>query len=274
MVSKSTRRSSDVTASGSMISRQEGPIGYLIFNNPTRHNAVSLAMWQQVSAILTDFARDPTVRVVVLTGAGDKAFVAGADISRFEAERSDQEAIAHYNAVTEQTFADLESFAKPTLAMIRGYCIGGGLALALGCDLRVCSDNSRFALPAAKLGLGYGFAGLKRFVDIVGPAFTKEIFFTGRQFDASEAQAMGLVNRVVGESELSAAVKRTAHSIAANAPLTVAGTKLIIREVLKDASQRDLEACAAAVRRCYASSDYIEGRNAFMEKRPPQFTGT
>jgi enoyl-CoA hydratase/carnithine racemase len=263
-----------VTASGTMMSRHEGPIGYLIFNNPRRHNAVSLEMWERVSSILNDFAHDPAVRVVVLTGAGEKAFVAGADISRFDQERSDQDAIAHYNAVTEKTFADLEGFAKPTIAMIRGYCIGGGLALALGCDLRVCSENSRFALPAAKLGLGYGVAGLKRFVDIVGPAFTKEIFFTARQFDASEAQAMGLVNRVVGESELAGFVKRYADSIAANAPLTVAGTKLIIREVLKDASQRDLEACAAAVRRCFTSSDYIEGRNAFMEKRPPQFTGT
>ena len=263
-----------MTASGTMISRHEGPIGYLIFNNPERHNAVSLEMWQAVSAILSDFARDPAVRVVVLTGAGEKAFVAGADISRFDQERSDRDAIAHYNAVTEQTFADLEGFTKPTIAMIRGYCIGGGLALALGCDLRVCSDNSRFALPAAKLGLGYGYSGLKRFVDTVGPAFTKEIFFTARQFDASEAQAMGLVNRVVPESELVTFVRRYAELIAANAPLTVAGTKLIIREVLKDSSQRDLEACAAAVRRCFASSDYNEGRKAFMEKRPPQFTGT
>jgi enoyl-CoA hydratase len=261
-------------ASGTMISRHEGPIGYLIFNNPERHNAVSLEMWQAVSSLLEDFARDPSIRVVVLTGAGDKAFVAGADISRFGAERSDADAIAHYNAVTEKTFADLEGFAKPTVAMIRGYCIGGGLALALGCDMRVCSETSRFALPAAKLGLGYGFAGLKRFVDIVGPAFTKEIFFTARQFDASEACAMGLVNRVVAESELAAFVKRYAEAIAANAPLTVAGTKVIIREVLKDASQRDLKACTEAVQRCFSSADYIEGRNAFMEKRPPQFTGT
>ena len=258
---------------GTMISRQEGPIGYLIFNNPKRHNAVSLEMWQAVSAILSDFARDPAVRVVVLTGAGEKAFVAGADISRFEQERSDQDAIAHYNAVTEQTFADLEGFAKPTIAMIRGYCIGGGLALALGCDLRVCSDNSRFALPAAKLGLGYPFHGLKKLVDVVGPSFAKEIFYTARQFEAEEARVMGLVNRVVKADELHAYVQKYADTIGENAPMTIATAKFTIGEVVKDESKRDIAKCAAMVRQCFESQDYIEGRRAFMEKRKPVFQG-
>jgi enoyl-CoA hydratase len=263
----------DVTLPTTMMSRREGPIGYLIVNNPARHNAMSLEMWQAVSTLLDEFAGDPAIRVVVFTGAGDKAFVAGADISRFGTERADQNAVARYNAITETAFADLDRFPKPTIAMIRGYCIGGGLALALGCDLRVCADSSRFALPAAKLGLGYGFAGLKKFVDIVGPAFTKEIFFTARQFDATEAHRMGLVNQVVPETELPARVNRYAEAIAANAPLTVEATKFIIREVLKDPAQRDLEACAEVVRRCFSSRDYVEGRNAFLEKRKPQFTG-
>ena len=263
-----------MTATDKMLSRKDGQVGYLIFNNPARHNAVSLDMWQMVSSILDEFAADDGVRVVVLTGAGDKAFVAGADISRFGEERADKDAVARYNAVTEKTFGDLDRFPKPTIAMIRGYCIGGGLALALGCDLRICSDNSRFALPAARLGLGYAFHGIKKFVDVVGPAFTKEIFFTARQFDAAEAREMGLVNRVVGEPELATYVRRYAEMIAANAPLTVNGAKFMVGEALKDAAQRDLTSCAERVQKCFASRDYIEGRDAFMEKRKPVFTGS
>jgi len=263
-----------MTRTDKMGSRKEGRVGYLIFNNPERHNAVSLEMWQAVSSILAEFAADRELRVVVLTGAGDKAFVAGADISRFGDERADAEAVAFYNATTEQTFSDLERFPKPTIAMIRGYCIGGGLALALGCDLRICAENSRFALPAAKLGLGYSFSGVKRFVDLVGPAFAKEIFFTARQFDAAEAREMGLVNRVVPESELESYVERYAEMISANAPLTVDGTKFMVGEALKDAAHRDMKTCAELIQRCFASNDYIEGRNAFMEKRKPVFTGS
>jgi enoyl-CoA hydratase/carnithine racemase len=262
-----------MSRSDKMLVRTEGHIGHLIFNNPARHNAVSLEMWQSVSSILDEFGDDEQIRVVVLSGAGDKAFVAGADISRFGEERASKEAIAHYNAITEKALADLAQFAKPTIAMIRGYCIGGGLGLALGCDLRICSDNSRFALPAAKLGLGYGFAGIKKFVDAVGSAFTKEIFFTARQFDAEEARMMGLVNRVVPEAELEGYVQRYAETIAANAPMTVNGTKFIVGEVLKDPARRDLDACAERVQRCFESSDYAEGREAFMEKRKPAFTG-
>jgi enoyl-CoA hydratase len=262
-----------VNASNKMLARRDGRIGHLVFNNPARHNAVSLEMWQAVSSILEEFASDDQVRIVVLSGAGEKAFVAGADISRFGEERAGRDAIAHYNAVTEKAFTDLERLAKPTIAMIRGYCIGGGLALALACDLRICSENSRFALPAAKLGLGYGLSGIRRFVDVVGPAFTKEIFFTARQFDAQEARDMGLVNRVVPQQELATYVKRYAETIAANAPLTISGTKFIVSEALKDPSQRDLDACAQRVQRCFDSRDYTEGRQAFMEKRKPAFSG-
>jgi enoyl-CoA hydratase len=256
-----------------MIARKEGRVGYVIFNNPARHNAVSLDMWQTTGRILKDFADDEDVHVVVLTGAGSKAFISGADISRFEDERANEEAVARYNETVDRTFAAVDQFPKPTIAMIRGYCIGGGLGFAIACDMRIAADNARFALPAAKLGLGYGFSGLKRFVDAIGPAFTKEVFFTARQFDASEALAMGLVNRVLPDAELEAFVKDYAETIAANAPLTVHATKFIIGEVLKDASARDLARCDELVQKCFASEDYVEGRKAFMQKRKPRFAG-
>jgi len=257
-----------------MLSRKEGGVGYVIFNNPERHNAVSLDMWEAAKRILDDFATDDAVRVVVLTGAGGKAFVSGADISKFENERATVEAQRAYNAKTDATYASIAEFPKPTIAMIRGYCIGGGLGLATCCDLRICTDNSRFAVPAAKLGIGYGYNGLKRLVDIVGPAFAKEIFYTARQFDAPEAAAMGLVNRVVPQAELETYVKNITDMICANAPLTIKAVKVTVGEVLRADSERDVARAAALVEACFASRDYTEGRTAFMEKRAPVFTGT
>jgi enoyl-CoA hydratase len=263
-----------MTQTDKMLSRKEGGVGYLIFNNPERHNAVSLEMWQAASAILADFAADKTVRVVVLTGAGGKAFVSGADISKFESERSSKEAVERYNAAVDKAYTAVYEFPKPTIAMIRGYCIGGGVGLALCCDLRICSDNSKFGVPAAKLGLGYGFTGIKKLVDVVGPSFAKEIFFTARQFTAAEALQMGLVNRVLPVEKLEKYVKDYADTISGNAPLTVNSVKYIVGQVVKDESQRDMGKCAELVAECFASSDYIEGRQAFMEKRKPAFTGT
>jgi enoyl-CoA hydratase/carnithine racemase len=257
-----------------MLSRKEGGVGYVTFNNPERHNAVSLDMWEAARRMLDGFAADNDVRVVVLTGAGGKAFVSGADISKFESERATAEAQRAYNAKTEATYASIADFPKPTIAMIRGYCIGGGLGLATCCDLRICTDNSRFAVPAAKLGLGYGYSGLKRLVDIVGPAFAKEIFYTARQFDAQEAAVMGLVNRVVPPAELETYVKSVTDMICANAPLTIKAVKVTVAEVLHEDSKRDVARSAALVEACFASRDYTEGRTAFMEKRKPVFTGT
>jgi enoyl-CoA hydratase len=263
----------DMTSTDKMLSRKDGRVGYVIFNNPQRHNAVSLEMWQAAGSILDQFKSDSEIRVVVFTGAGGKAFVSGADISKFEDERSNEAAIARYNTAVANANAAIYEFPKPTIAMINGYCIGGGLGLAMCCDLRICSDNSRFAVPAAKLGLGYGYTGIKRLVDVVGPSFAKEIFFTARQFDAEEARTMGLVNRVVPVAELESYVKTYADAIASNAPLTVNSVKFIVGETSKDASERDLDRCSKLVDQCFASSDYIEGRNAFMEKRKPVFTG-
>jgi len=264
----------DKTRTDKMLARKDGRVGYVIFNNPERHNAVSLDMWAATRDILDGFLHDDEVRVVVLTGAGGKAFVSGADISKFESERATMDHTRHYNATVERAYAGIQDFPKPTIAMIRGYCIGGGLGLAVCCDLRICSDNSRFAVPAAKLGLGYGYNGLRRLIDLIGPAFAKEIFFTARQFDTEEARLMGLVNRVVPEAELESYVKNYAETMAGNAPLTVKAVKYIAGEVMKDETKRNVARCAEMVEACFASNDFIEGRKAFMEKRKPAFTGS
>jgi enoyl-CoA hydratase len=240
-----------------MLSRKEGSVGYVIFNNPERHNAVSLDMWALAGEMLDDFRDDNNIKVVVVTGAGGKAFVSGADISRFEKERSDEEAIKRYNEVVDKSYKAFHDFPKPTIAMIRGYCIGGGMGLATCCDIRIATEKSTFAVPAAKLGLGYGYTGLKRLVDVVGPSFT-----------------MGLVNRVVPDGELESYVKSYADMIAGNAPLTIKAVKAVVSEMMKDETKRDLKRAQAAVDACFKSRDYEEGRKAFMEKRKPVFTGS
>jgi len=256
-----------------MLARRDGAIGYLVFNNPERHNAVSLEMWEAAIGILDDFEKDDSIRVVVVTGEGGKAFVSGADISRFDSERGTREAVLHYNSKTSAAYTRLHEFPKPTIAMVRGYCIGGGLALAVCCDLRVCTEASQFGLPAAKLALGYPFAGLKRLSDLVGPANAKQITFTADRMKADKAQAIGLVNEVVADAELESFVEAFAGRIAANAPLTVGAMKFIYGQVVKDPADRDLDTCQTMVDQCFASDDYVEGRKAFMEKRPPQFKG-
>ena len=256
-----------------MIARKGGGVGWIVFNQPEKRNAMSVEMWRSVETIAADFAADETVRVVVLTGAGGKAFVSGADISQFETLRSDAEAQAEYDRLVGPGRAALAALEKPTIAMIQGFCIGGGMGIAVGCDIRIASEGSRFAVPAAKLGLAYAAAGLKRLVDLVGPAQAKEIMFTGRQYDAAEALRIGLVNRVVPAEALEATVTELATTIAANAPLTVYASRVTINEVLKDPAERDTEKLGAVFRACFDSTDYREGRRAFLEKRKPVFTG-
>jgi len=262
-----------MTQTDKVISRKDSSVGTLVFNNPERRNAMSLEMWEACKRAMDAFAADPEVRVVVLTGAGDKAFIAGADISKFGDERASEDGVRRYNAAVEAAYASVHEFPKPTIAMIRGFCVGGGMGLASCCDLRICSEDARFAVPAAKLGLGYGYAGVKRLMDIVGPSFTKEIFFTARQFDAMEAMEMGLVNRVVENHALELAVRDYAAIIAANAPLTVDSIKFIVGEAVKDEIRRDMKRCEDLVEACFRSADYEEGRTAFMEKRKPVFKG-
>src|SRR5258708_653486 len=263
----------DQPITSKMLAEKDGAFGRIIFNNPARHNAVSLDMWQAVSQIMDDFNADDRVRVIVLTGAGGKAFVSGADISEFKERRASEEAAAAYAEISESARNRLNETLKPTIAMISGYCIGGGLATALACDLRIAAEGSRFGIPAAKLGLGYAYDGIKKLIDTVGPAFAREIFFTARQFSAEEALAMGLINRLVPAGELEGYVKNYCDMIAANAPLTIRAAKQIVREALKDESTRDMALCQRVVAECFASEDYAEGRTAFMEKRRPVFTG-
>ncbi|MBI3699073.1 MAG: enoyl-CoA hydratase/isomerase family protein [Afipia sp.] len=262
-----------MTNSDKVISRKDGNVGYLVFNNPERRNAMSLEMWESCSRQMAAFAKDPDIRVAVLTGAGDKAFIAGADISKFGEERASDAGVRKYNEAVEAAYVSVHDFPKPTIAMIRGFCVGGGMGLASCCDLRICSEDAKFAVPAAKLGLGYGYSGVKRLMDVVGPSFTKEIFYTARLFDAAEARTMGLANRVVGNDELQTYVKDYAATIAANAPLTVDSIKFIVGEALKDDNKRDMKRCDELVNRCFKSVDYEEGRSAFMEKRKPAFKG-
>ena len=254
--------------------RRDGAVGHLVFNNPAKLNAVSLDMWDAFVGILKDYEKDPEVRCVVVSGAGGKAFVSGADISKFESERANAEAQVRYDAISKEGYESLYNFPKPTIAMIRGYCIGGGLNLAICCDMRYANESARFALPAAKLGLGYGYPGLKRLVDIVGPSFAMEIFYTARQFTAAEAVTMGLVNRVVADAELEKYVSDYAAVIAGNAPLTIKAVKATVGEIMKEDSKRNIKLTQDLVDACFKSNDYQEGRKAFMEKRKPVFTGT
>jgi len=245
----------------------------LTIDHVARRNAMTLGMWQELARHCAEAAADPAVRVVTLTGVGDQAFCAGADISQFGERRGTMEAVKEYNAIADHANDRLQSCTKPVIAMVRGYCIGGGLGIALGADLRICSQDAQFAVPAEKLGLGYRFSGIKRLADIVGPSFAAEIFYTARRFDAREAETMGLVNRVVPPEALSETVGDLAAKIASKSPMTVQSVKLIVRNIHADPGARDLDACARSVEACFASEDYTEGRTAFMEKRKPQFRG-
>ena len=256
-----------------IFSRRDGVIGHMIFNNPERHNAVSLDMWDAVEKILTDFEADQDIRVLVLSGAGGKSFVSGADISKFDEERGSAEAIAHYNERIKRVYDRILQFPKPTIAMINGYCLGGGLNLATVCDLRFCSAKSEFGMPAAKLAVGYPFHSIQRLVSVIGAPAAKDLMFSARHIDADEAFRVGLVHKLVAEEELDGFVADYAARIGANARLTLASMKFIVGEVLKDPDTRDLAACDDMVTACFSGEDYIEGRTAFMEKRKPVFKG-
>lgn len=256
-----------------LLARKDGAVGHIVFNNPARHNAVSLEMWQRMQSLLAEFSADPSLKVLIVSGAGGKAFVSGADISKFESERASMEAVKTYNANSAKAYDQLYNFPKPTIAKIQGYCIGGGLNVAVCCDMRICSADAKFGIPAAKLGLGYGFVGVNRLTEIVGISRAMELFYTARQVAADEALLIGLVNRVVPVAEIDAAVDETAGTIAENAPLTVATIKAVAREIGKPESERDLAKLERMVEACFGSNDYVEGRRAFLEKRKPRFTG-
>lgn len=256
-----------------MLMRRDGAIGHMIFNQPEKRNAVSLAMWERASEILDEFENDPEIRVVVLSGAGEKSFVSGADISEFESQRGTAEAQQHYNIQTAKVYERIENFPKPTIAMIRGFCVGGGLNLACVCDIRICADDLQIAMPAAKLALGYPFPAINRLKNIVGIANARHLMFTAQRVGAQEAYRTGFAQQMVPAGDLEQVVTDYANGIAANAPLTVAAMKFISTQVLVDPEDRNLEKCQSMVADCFASEDFKEGRRAFMEKRKPQFQG-
>jgi enoyl-CoA hydratase len=256
-----------------MVSEKEGVIGWMTFDHPERLNAVTQDMWLQIGDILDDFEQDDAVRIVVLKGAGNRAFVSGADISKFGAQRRNAAEVAESNRITGLARQKLTAFAKPTIAMINGYCIGGGLAIALMCDLRFAAEGSSFGIPAARLGVGYAPQSVGMLQDLVGPAYTREILFTGRRFSGEEALQMGLINRLMPYEELESYVREYAETIGSNAPLTLYAAKLASTELLKDEEERDFTLADRAVEACFDSEDYHEGRTAFMEKRKPVFKG-
>jgi len=252
---------------------EDGSTLHIRFNNPARHNALSVDMWEAVPPLLAQAHSDARVRLVVFSGAGDKAFVSGADITQFEDMRAAREAVARYEVMAEQALMGIYNFSKPTLACIRGYCIGGGVNVAISCDIRIATSDSVFSIPAARLGLGYRYSALKNLVDLVGPGAAKDLFFTARRIDAGEAKALGLISRVCEPDQLPALLAEYTAALAANAPLTVRAGKAIMAEILKPSPEVDLALCQQLIRGCFESEDYAEGRRAFMEKRKPVFNG-
>jgi enoyl-CoA hydratase/carnithine racemase len=256
-----------------IIAEKQGPIGWLTFNNPARRNAISIDMWEAIPQVLDRFEQDAEVRVIVLKGEGDRAFVSGADVSQYEKQRSSAEGIQYYEEIASRVQDRLQGCDKVLVAMIRGYCLGAGINISLCCDLRIAAEDARLGVPAAKLGLGYRASSLKNLVDTIGPAYAREVLVTGRQFKAEEAKAMGLVHRVAPVAELEPLVLEYCAMISENAPLTIRASKRIVRELLRSSAAFDAQSCAALVKQCFDSQDYIEGRRAFMEKRKPVFQG-
>ena len=252
---------------------KDGRIGWLVFNNPARHNALSLEMWQGIADILRAYGDDSDVRVVVMRGAGGKAFVSGADISEFDAKRANAEQRASYAKTSGEASRMLATFDKPLLALIEGYCIGGGLATALSADIRFATEDSTFGIPAAKLGLGYEFEGLAKLTRVVGPARARDIMFSARFMDAAEAKDMGLINQIFSREEIEAKTTEYAERIAANAPLTVAAAKAAVNAWERGSREEEVAHVRQMVDDCFNSDDYKEGRRAFREKRTPDFCG-
>jgi enoyl-CoA hydratase/carnithine racemase len=258
---------------GRILSNVEGQLGLIVIDHPERRNAVSAAMWGELAEAAESLDADPSVRVIVLRGAGEVAFVSGADISEFESRRTGGAAAQVYEDGTQRAFGALGAVTKPLIAMIHGFCVGGGMATALAADLRYCADDAVFAIPAARLGLGYHAGGIEALTALVGPSTAREIFFTAQRYRAEDALRLGLVNQVFPKAELETRVREIASQIAGNAPLTIRSVKRISRELGRGPGERDRDAIRQSIQRCFDSEDYKEGVRAFLEKRPPRFEG-
>jgi enoyl-CoA hydratase len=260
-------------ADGKILQSVAEGVGIVTFNNPEKRNAMSLDMWDGLGTALTELRDDPDVRVVIMTGAGDKALMSGADISQFEKNRHNAQASEEYGKRSDAQRALLADYPKPTIACIRGFCLGGGMQIAMLADIRIAAANSQFGIPAAKLGIAYGYEGLNHLVSLVGPSWARLLLYTGMRIDSAEAVRIGLVDRVVSDTELWDATSEIARTISGNAPLAIKAAKITIAQVLKDPDKRDMKAIKAIGTACMDSDDFREGRRAFMDKRKPQFKG-
>jgi enoyl-CoA hydratase len=266
-------RNETAYADGKILKTITEGVGVVTFNNPDKRNAMSLEMWEGLGQALTELRDDPEVRVVVLVGAGDKAFVSGADISQFEKTRHNAAASEEYSRKSEAQRALLGNYPKPTIACIRGFCLGGGMQVAMLTDIRIAAEDSQFGIPAAKLGIAYGYDGLRNLVSLVGPSWARLIMYTGMRIASAEALRIGLVDRVLPNGELWDATMDIARTISVNAPLAIKAAKVTIAQVLKDPSDRDMNSVKQIGLQCMDSEDFREGRRAFMEKRKPEFKG-
>ncbi|HEY7251327.1 MAG TPA: enoyl-CoA hydratase [Methylomirabilota bacterium] len=257
-----------------LLMQKDGPIGWITFNQPEKRNAVSQEMWQAMPEYVADLAADDAIRVVILRGAGEQAFVAGADISQFKDRRRNAADEEEYRRISGAGSQSLASLGKPLLAMIHGFCIGGGVSIAITCDMRIAADDARFGIPAARLGLGYHYHGMEKLMSLIGPAYTKELFFTARtDFSAPDALRMGLVNQVVPKADLERFTRDYAMMMSRNAPLTLRSAKASVDQLVRPEERRDYAMLDRLIKDCFDSQDYQEGVKAFSEKRRPQFQG-